>query len=155
MLSSSDITKRFLLSQKSTLTPYQQVGLANMVEWLGSSYSTSETAYVTTTIGFKYAAMMLWCLPSMLEWADNNQLIPDKAIHFKKPVMILYQKGNYVRYLEHGAFQKYLSPVLSASFSQHMQRWPFRERQHRESLHLFCRLSSRHPRESTNDEVST
>ena len=29
-------------------------------------------AHVTTAIGFKYAAMMLWCLPSVLEWADHN-----------------------------------------------------------------------------------
>ncbi len=96
MTHGSDVTERFLLSQKSTLTPYQQVGLANMVEWLGSSYSTSETAYVTTAIGFKYAAMMLWCLPSMLEWADNNQLIPDKAIHFTKPLLILCTKKESV-----------------------------------------------------------
>ncbi len=72
MTHGNGITERFLLSQKSILTHYQQVGLANIVEWLGSAKSSSEVCFVTTAIGFKHAAMMLWCLPSMLEWADNN-----------------------------------------------------------------------------------
>ncbi len=96
MTHGNDITERFLLSQKSTLTHYQQVGLANIVEWLGSSKSSSEVSFVTTAIGFKYAAMMLWCLPSMLEWADNNQLTPDKAMNLRKPLLILCTKKESV-----------------------------------------------------------
>ncbi len=89
MTHGNDITEIFLLSQKFILTHYQQVRLANIVEWLGSSKSSSEVSFVTTAIGFKYAAMMLWCLPSMLEWADNNQLIPDRAMNLRKPLLIL------------------------------------------------------------------
>ncbi len=96
MTHGNDITERFLLSQKSTLTHYQQVGLANIVEWLGSSKSSSEVSFVTTAIGFKYAAMMLWCLPSMLEWADNNQLIPDGVMNLRKPLLILCTKKESV-----------------------------------------------------------
>ncbi len=96
MTHGNDITERFLLSQKSILTHYQQVGLANIVEWFGSFKNSREVCFVTTAIGFKYAAMMLWCLPSMLEWADNNQLIPDGAINLKKPLLILCTKKGSV-----------------------------------------------------------
>ncbi len=78
------------------MTHYQQVGLANIVEWLGSAKSSSEVCFVTTAIGFKHAAMMLWCLPSMLEWADNNQLIPDGTINLSKPLLILCTKKESV-----------------------------------------------------------
>ncbi len=54
---------------------------------------------MTPDIGFKYAAMMLKCLPSMLEWADNNQLIPDGVLNLRKPLMILCTKKESVDYL--------------------------------------------------------
>ena len=89
MIHGNDITERYLLSQKSILTDCQQVGLANILDWFGNSESNHNAAYVTTAIGCKYAGMMVWCLPSMLEWGDNNYLIPDGSVNLRKPLLVL------------------------------------------------------------------
>lgn len=72
MVHGRDVTERYLLSHKSTLTDCQQVGLAAILDWLESSENNHSPAQIMTAIGWKYAAMMVWCLPSMLEWGYNN-----------------------------------------------------------------------------------
>ena len=89
MTHGKDITQRYLLCHESVLTDCQQVGLASLVEWLGSEKSCVEAATVRSAIGTKYAGMMIWCLPSMLEWADNNRLTPEGAVDLLKPLLVL------------------------------------------------------------------
>ena len=89
MTHGKDITQRYLLCRESGLTDCQQVGLASLVEWLGSEKSCAEAATVCSAIGTKYAGMMIWCLPSMLEWADNNHLTSEGAVDLLKPLLVL------------------------------------------------------------------
>ena len=89
MTHGKDITQRYLLCRESMLTDCQQVGLASLVEWLGSEKSCAEGAIVRSAIGTKYAGMMIWCLPSMLEWADNNHLTLEGAVDLLKPLLVL------------------------------------------------------------------
>ena len=84
-----DITEKYLLGQTSILTENQQVGLTSLVDWLVSSDSKYEPAYVNTAIGYEKAGMMIWCLLPVLEWADKNHLIPDGAINLNKPLLVL------------------------------------------------------------------
>ena len=89
MVHGEDITERYLICKNSVLTDCQQAGLSAMVDWFGRPESFNEAAYVSTAIGYKYAGMMIWCLPSMLEWADKNHLITNGAVNLHKPLLVL------------------------------------------------------------------
>jgi len=86
----SEITIRYLLGRSSTLNNHQKAGLVAMVDWLTNANSDQEPAYVNTAMGYEKAAMMLWCLQPVLEWAHSNHLLPNTALDLNKPLLVLY-----------------------------------------------------------------
>ena len=84
-----DISNRYLISNNSELSKIQQKGLCAITDWFGQTESWKEPAYVTMSIGRRYAGMMVWCLPAMLEWAEKNSLISRRIYNNKKPLLIL------------------------------------------------------------------
>jgi len=84
-----NISDKYLISNKSALSKCQQKGLCAITNWFEQTESWKKPAHVTMSIGHRYAGMVVWCLPSMLEWAENNSLIPRRACSHKKPLLIL------------------------------------------------------------------
>ena len=84
-----DISNRYLISNNSELSKLQQKGLCAITDWFGQTESWKEPGYVTMSIGRRYAGMMVWCLPAMLEWAEKNSLISRRIYNHKKPLLIL------------------------------------------------------------------
>ena len=116
-----DITEKYMLGRLSVLTEYQKIGLVSMVDWIVSNQSLRQVAYVNSALGYEKSGMLIWCLPSLLEWAHTNHLIPSGSFNLHKPMLILYNNEESYKML-YSLFHSHPSFHQTVMFSRDPSR---------------------------------
>jgi len=81
----------YLLGENSILDSDQQQFLTSMLDWLTGN---ERQVKFRTRFGYDKAVQALQCLPSLLEWAKENQLVSPSNLKYDKPVLIIGSTSN-------------------------------------------------------------
>ena len=88
----------YLLGCSSILNHAQQTDLVSLINWIMSPRSQSQTILFKTNIGYDKAAVVLLCLPFLIEWAKDNHLVPPRS-ESDKPLLLLCTDGSSLKEL--------------------------------------------------------